>query len=309
VQRLDALADQSGVVARRQLVAAGVTDAEIRRWRRRRELVAVHPGVYADHTGPLTWQQRAWAAVLFCGRAALAGESAMRAADGPGRPGAEDGPIRVVVDRRRRVVAPRGIVVTRSFDLDARVLWNVGPPRLRYEEAAIDVALAARAELVCIGVVARAVQNRRTTAARMSEALRERKRAPRRDVLSGILDDVAQGTCSVLEHAFLVRVERPHGLPTAERQLPGRASSGVVYRDVAYGSRLVELDGRLFHDTAEQRDRDFERDLDAAVEGQHTVRLSWGQVFDRPCATAARLGRLLEVPVRPCGPGCAVGPE
>jgi hypothetical protein len=86
-------------------------------------------------------------------------------------------------------------------------------------------------------------------------------------------------------------------------------ASGFVYRDVDLVALLVELDGRLFHDTAEQRDRDFERDLDAAVGGQGTVRLTWGQVYDRPCSTAAKLSVVFEraglAPGRPCGPGCA----
>lgn len=144
----------------------------------------------------------------------------------------------------------------------------------------------------------------------MSEALHSRTRAPRRDFLVGVLDDVAQGTCSVLEHGFLALVERPHGLPSAQRQQRAGTASGVVYRDVAYGEQLLELDGRLWHDTAAQRDRDFERDLDAAVDGRGTVRLTWGQVFDRPCSTAAKVARLLArsgwPTARPCGPGCAV---
>jgi hypothetical protein len=40
-------------------------------WRR------VHRGVYASHTGDLTWLQRAWAAVLFYAPAALCNESAL----------------------------------------------------------------------------------------------------------------------------------------------------------------------------------------------------------------------------------------
>ncbi|SFB90212.1 hypothetical protein SAMN04487968_102223 [Nocardioides terrae] len=56
-----------------------------------------------------------------------------------------------------------------------------------------------------------------------------------------------------------------------------------------------ELDGRLGHDGSAARDRDLERDLDAAVDaGRTTIRIGWGQVFDRPCSTAAELGRLLQ---------------
>lgn len=58
---------------------------------------------------------------------------------------------------------------------------------------------------------------------------------------------------------------------------------------------VVELDGRLFHDAATGRDRDLERDLDTATDGRSTVRLGWGQVFERPCTTAAKVGRLLQL--------------
>ena len=319
VTDLDALlASQDGVVSRSQALAVGLAPQDLRRLVRRRDLAPLHPGVYVDHTGEPSWVQRGWAAVLACASpqglsgselsAALAGASAMRAADGPGRTGAVGGPIHVVIPRRRRVVAPPGVRVTRTFLLHDRVQWNLGPPRMRYDEAALDVALDAVDELAAIGAVARAVQGRHTTAVRLQVALASRKRAPRRMFLEGVLRDVADGTCSVLEHAFLTRVERPHGLPGAERQQRAGTATGIVYRDVVYGERLVELDGRLWHDTAEQRDRDFERDLDAAVEGRDTVRLSWGQVVGRPCSTAAKLSALLErdgwPPGRPCGGGC-----
>jgi hypothetical protein len=318
------LADQSGVISRRQAADLGLQPHDLRRLVRRRDLTQIHPGVYVDHTGDPSWLQRAWAGVLACASydsrrrletprpddlgAALAGASAMRAADGPGR--REDvGRIVVAVARDRRVVAPAGVTVVRTYDLAGRVLWNVGPPRMRYDEAALDVALETSGELDAIGVVARAVQSRHTTALRMQESLAGRTRASRRLFLQSVLADVTRGTCSVLEHEYVTRVERPHGLPVGQRQVRAGTLGGVVYRDVAVGEQLVELDGRLFHDTAEQRDRDFERDLDAAVGGQGTVRLTWGQVVDRPCTTAAKLSRVFEragwPAGRPCGTGCA----
>lgn len=318
------LAQQAGVISRRQAEGLGLAPHDLRRLVRRRDLTPLFPGVYVDHTGPPTWIQRAWAGVLFCSShetrrrldapradhlgAALYGASAMRAGDGPGR--REDaGPIQVAVARDRRVLAPAGITIVRTFDLEGRVLWNVGPPRMRYDEAALDVALATAGELDAVGAIARAVQGRHTTAERMQEALARRRRARRREFLEAVLADVASGTCSVLEHAYLTRVERPHGLPSGERQVRVGTASGVVYRDVALRERLIELDGRLFHDTAEQRDRDFERDLDAAVDGDATLRLTWGQVVDRPCSTAAKVSLVLEregwPPGRPCGSGCA----
>jgi hypothetical protein len=304
---------QSGVIARRQALASGLRPHDVRRLLRRREWAVVHPGVYVVHTGPLTWIQRAWAAVLCTWSAALARESALRAAEGPGRRDRQDDTIHVVVEHRRTVVAPPGVRVHRSRDASSRVLWNTSPPRVRYEDASLDVALDATDDLAALGVLATALQGRRTTARRILDSLGRRSRVPRRDWFLAVLRDLAEGTCSVLEHEYLVRVERPHGLPSGTRQRRARATAGIIYRDVEYAVPVVvELDGRLFHDSAGQRDRDFERDLDAAVDALQTIRLSWGQVHQRSCATAARLALVLQAqgwtgsPV-PCGPGCAVG--
>ena len=308
---MDVLRDQAGVIARRQALEAGLTSNDVRRLLRRREWVAVHPGVYVDHTGPLTWLQRAWAAVLYAWPAALCGESALRAVEGPGRR-EDSGPVQVAVSVGRQVASRPGVNVRRMAHLDDRVLWNLWPPRLRFEEAVLDVALAAPTDLDAIGVVAGACGGRRTTAVRLRDAFAARERSPRRLFLSSVLGDVAEGACSVLEHAYLTKVERVHGLPRGERQRRANATLGVVYRDVTYDDVDLDLDGRLYHESIEQRDRDLDRDLDAAVESRLPVRLGYGQVVDRSCRTAARIAVLLQArgwqgAPRPCGPLCAIG--
>lgn len=291
----DLLRLQSGVISRRQLVARGWADHQIARMLRRRLWAPVYDGIYIDHTGELTWLQQAWAAVMFSAPAALSHESALRAADGPGRRDAVDLPIHVVVERDRRLVAPDQVRLHRRRGHAKQVSWNLSPPRVRYEQAAIDVASTARSEFAVIAALAKAVQSRRTTAERLLGAMSERARMPRREWISSVLRDIDEGTCSVLEHGYLTLVERPHGLPRANRQAVGIGRVGQVYRDAAYAQPfVVELDGRLFHDTADARDRDFDRDLITLVGGQDTTRLSWGQVFDRPCWTAGQVGVLLQ---------------
>jgi hypothetical protein len=291
------LALQAGVVRRAQLLGTGLAPHDVRRLVRRRELTPVHPGVLVDHTGPLTWQQRAWAAVLHAWPAVLCHDSAVRAYDGPGRRGRDDdGPLHIAVDRTRSFTsAVPGVVTHHLADLDAKALWNLGPPRVRIEEALVDVAAEASDEFRAIASLADAVQARRTTADRLAAALAGRSRIARRAFLDAVLTDIAAGTCSVLEHGYLTRVERPHGLPRAGRQV--RASSrGPVYRDVVYHQQrhVVELDGRAFHDSAGSRDADLDRDLVAAVGGHSTSRIGWGQVFARGCRTAWLLGRVLQ---------------
>ncbi len=306
------LSVQSGVISRRQLHGTGERPADIERRLRRRELVRLLPGVYVEHTGDPTWLQRAWAGVLYYEPAALAHESALRAAIGPGWRGyAETAPVHIAVEEDRHVKVWEGYRLRRLVDLDAKVQWNRAPPRLRIEEAGIDVAAERDTEFGAVEVLSRLCQGRHTTAARLLGSLESRSRLRRRTWLRGVLTDIADGTCSVLEHGYLHRVERRHGLPRPDRQRAAWADRGPIYRDVDYNEfgLVVELDGRLFHDTAAQRDRDLDRDLDASIDARLTVRLGWGQVFDRPCRTAAQLELLLHSRgwsgmARTCGPDC-----
>jgi hypothetical protein len=291
----DLLSLQSGVIARHQLTERGVPPHELERALRRRDLIRVHDGVFLDHTGTPTWLQRAWIGVLIAWPAALAGDSALRAADGPGKSGRDDAVIVVAVAKDRKVRLPSGYRLERTAHLDDRAMWNTSPPRIRVEEAMLDVASRAADDYAAISALADAIQARRTTASRIRERLDARSRVHRRDFLRGVLTDLDRGTCSVLEHGYLDRVERPHGLPSASRQVRD-STNGPIYRDVVYLGldQVVELDGRLWHDSASARDSDLDRDLDAAVDRLNTVRVGWGQVFDRPCTTAARVGVLLQ---------------
>ena len=293
VERL--IKDQDGLISRPQAITGGLAPHDIERRLRRCEWARVHEGVFIDHTGELTWQQRAWAAVLWAWPAALSHDSALRALDGPGKKGRDDGLIHVAVAAERRVVEPDGVRVHRMTHFAERVQWNNHPPRIRFEQAVIDTAADASTDQDAIAVLADAVNARRTTARRLGEALAGRARIPRREWLAGILEDVEAGTCSVLEQGSLARVERPHGLPLGARQVPSRAEGRQMFRDVEYADHrvIVELDGRLGHSSTEDRDRDFDRDLAAAADGKRTLRISYGQVFDRPCATAVRIATVL----------------
>ncbi|GAB7002691.1 hypothetical protein JCM18899A_01620 [Nocardioides sp. AN3] len=298
--RLDeVLEQQDGVISRRQVLACGFTVNDIRRRVRRREWAATgHPAVYVSHTGALTWRQRAWAAVLYAWPAALTGDSALRLAEGPGRRDRnDDGPIQIAVDRKRSVARREGILIRRLSRFAGRVQWNTSPPRVRLEEALLGLAESASTEHTAIGRLTDAVNARLTTPDRLLDTLSSRARIARRDFLADALTDVRDGTCSVLERGYLVDIERAHGLPQPHRQAPtGVGRPG--FRDVDYPGFgvVVELDGRLGHDGSMARDRDLERDLDAVVAaGRVTVRLGWGQVFDRPCSTAGKVGALLQL--------------
>jgi hypothetical protein len=258
---------------------------------RRRELAVVHPGVYVNHTGLLSWNQRAWAAVLHYWPAALARESALPSPL-PGEP------IQVAVATTRNVKRVPGVVVRRTADFDARVRWMRSPPRVAIEHAVIDVAAQKSDRLARFHVLAKACQGRETTAALITTTLSGRRRVPDRTFLVDLLADLAEGACSVLEREYL-ELERHHGLPGADdrRQRPAEVNGRKAYRDVDHGEFgcVVELDGRPFHDTSQARDKDFERDLDAAVgDDLRSVRLTYGQVLRNGCRTVRKVATLLE---------------
>jgi hypothetical protein len=309
----DLLSRQEGVLARRQVEAAGLQRHDIARLLRRREWVRTLPGIYVDHTGEPTWSQRAWMGVLVAEPAALAGTAALRAVTGPGPRYDETVPIEIAVDVARHLPQHSGFNLARMAHLSERVQWTASPPRVRFEHAALDVAQRATNHFALVAHLADVCQSRCTTADRLLQVLEVRPRMSRRRFLGDVLTDIANGTCSVLEHGYLTKIERPHGLPTGSRQPSERHEGTVVYRDDDYAAyrRLVELDGTLFHNSATQRDRDLDRDLDAACEDRLTVRLGWGQVYGRPCRTTVRIARFLRgggwsgVPT-PCGPGCPV---
>ncbi len=284
------LSIQDGTISRRQLVAVGAEQYDIERMLRRRDLTRVHLGVYVDHTGELSWVQRAWVALHHYWPAALSHQSALPTPD-------ETAAIQVAVDVTRRVAPVAGVLVHRKRHFDTQVNWLKSPPRIRIEHAALDAAASAVNELAAVHVLAAACQSRETTGRKLGVALAARRRLPRAALLRCIVRDLELGACSVLEQRYLDKVERAHHLPVGERQVRGVTAGRTAWRDLVYAEfkTIVELDGKAFHDTARQRDSDFERDLEAAVEGGWlTVRLTYGQVLRTGCRTAERVGTLLQ---------------
>lgn len=301
------LFQRDGVVTHAELRAAGLTRSDIDRLLRANSLRRVHRLVYIDHTGPLKPDQRVWAAVLALAPAVVCGRTLITP-----DPIAEL--IDVAVDWSRRVCVPDGVRLHRVRGLDAVAQWKTSPPRMRREDAVLMLVDEAPTELDVVRLLTDAARDRNIGVERLRAAERRRTRLRRRAFVRALLEEIAGGVQSVLEYGYLTRVERAHGLPAASRQVLRKTPGGKQYRDVEYDAYgfVVELDGRLNHDSFAAESRDADRDLDDQVSGRAVARLRWRQVFGTPCQTAGRIASLLrrrgwQGTATPCSPSCPLG--
>lgn len=312
----DLAADQAGVVTRAQLLELGLTrgaiDARVtgQRWAR------LHPGVFITFTGPVPDTARTWAALLAAGDdAALGGRTALwlwGVIDAP------EAVVTVCIPATRRAVTPSGTRILRRCRLREQVHPVAMPRRLRLEEALLDVTDEVDGEAEVVGLVLRATSSRRTTAARVLEALGRRRQHRHRALLGELLAEVVEGVQSPLERRYRRGVERAHGLPRGEYNAGERAvgRSGARrtrYRDVRYRRWrvVVELDGREAHPLW-SRHQDRGRDNSATVAGERVLVYGWHEAVVESCQVAVEVVRVLwsqgwRGTPRPCRDGCPVG--
>lgn len=296
---------QDGVVGYEQLVDGGWSWNDVRRSERRKELVRVHPRVEVDHTGPLTSPQRAWAAVLHAAPAALCLASAWDLS--------APGPVHLAIDSTRRIARLKDVEYHPVAGLARRIRPHTNPPRLTFEENLLLAIRLAKDEEEIVALLAAHVGRRGLTAASLRQVVGRQRRLSRRLLLLRLLDDIENGTESVLEHGYLTRVERPHRLPVPVRQAVSRVGGRVERRDIEYPGfdLVIELDGQLNHDSWRAGNRDAARDLADLTKGRIVLRLRWRQVMVESCLTAGAVGGILQrrgwdgAPV-PCSPSCAV---
>jgi very-short-patch-repair endonuclease len=303
---------QSGVIGREQALRAGlrrdVIDGLVRtgRWQR------MQSGVYATFSGEPNRDARLWAIVLRAGPGAVLSHRTAAALYGlipdPGDP------VHLILPRARNPRRIPGVVVHR---LDrAAVVRHPAllPPRTRVEETVLDLVTTAITSDEAFGWVFRATGQQLTTAGRLRAAAAARPTMRWRLPLSQCLNDMADGVRSNLEHRYVLSVERPHGLPTAERQVRIVRDGRARYLDNLYRPQLVcvELDGRAAHPPGE-RWRDYRRDNIGATDGIITLRYGWSDVTGQPCRVAAQVAAVLTQRgwtgrPRRCGAACAVRP-
>jgi predicted transcriptional regulator of viral defense system len=299
---------QRGMITRRQALNAGLTRSAIGarigtgRWQR------IYPGVLATFSGEAGREALLWAAVLRAGPGAALSHETAAELHGLARKPAQL--IHLTVPADRRVEPVPGLAIHRSARIAQARHPCQEPPRTRIEETVLDLADTARTFDDALSWACAACGGRLTTPQRIAAAMNRRAKLRYRNALRLALDDITAGAHTILEHRYLHDVERPHGLPRAERQVRVVRGGRSQYRDALYRKYLVETDGRVAH-PAEGRWRDVHRDNAAAAVGITTLRYSWSDVTTRPCAVAAEVGAALAQrgwpgPLRPCGPGCTL---
>lgn len=303
------LSAQDGVVHRRQAVAAGLSDDEIRHRVRRGSWRAIYPGVYATFTGPPTFTARVWAALLHAGPPAMA--SHLTAARLQGLADEDPDVIQISVPNGHRVTSQPGLRVhhPRAWTLRRRPSASI--PQTRVEDTVLDLIGLTRDPTDVIRWVLRACQRRLTTPARLRAAAGRRRRLRHRALFHDLTAEVAHGVASPLERRYRSRVEIAHGLPKAQRGEAWLGPDGLRrYFDVRYRSWRVriELEGLAFH-PVERGWVDHARDNAAVLQGDVVLRYGWRAVSVEACSVAAQVGAVLTLRgwpggIKPCGPTC-----
>ena len=221
------------------------------RWRQ------IHPGVYATFTGIPSRGARLWAAVLSAGPGAvLSHETAAelhRLIDKPTEPIHVTVPVAAPGRSGRRGqplpvgAGGRGFAATQY------------PPRTKIEETVLDLTqTAATFDDVC-GWVTRAFARDLTDEERLRAAMMARTRLRWRADLHELIVAAAGGDHSVLEFRYHRDVERAHGLPEPDRQVPfttpaGRQRApGPCVREIRRGGRARRAAGASGREPAEER--------------------------------------------------------
>lgn len=324
---------QNGVFAGWQAPTVGLSPAVIDARLRRGRWRPLYRGVYATYTGPVPREGVVWAGLLRAGPGAVLSHHTAAELDGLTDRPSRTTHVSVGPGKRVRVSEaelqgslPR-IMVHRAARLDAIRHPARTPPRTRIEDTVLDLAELSAHFDDAFSWLSRGCGRRLVTPPMLRGALIMRSRMRWRDEILAALLIIEDGVQSNLEYRYVRDVERAHGLPEAKRQARVAADSGHLagsrhlagsghlrsrYLDNLYEAFgvAVELDGSAYH-LVEDRWRDIRRDNLNATSGIVTLRFSWTDVSQRPCAVAADVigalrrrgwsGRAAQ-----CGLGCMI---
>ena len=301
------LAVQDGLLHRRQARAAGVTRSALtHRLRPDGPWHVVAPGVVATFTGGLTNRQRCRAALLYVenGAAHATGDiallGAMTACSLHGLsalPSSLRAGVQVLADARVRRRAPGpGIAIKRTTRLPLPQ-WREGLAVVPLSRAVVDACRLMRRAGDIRGLVAEAVQTRRTTVDRLAAEIRAGESAGTAG-LALALEEVGWGAGSVPEME-IARDLRRSALPPAKWNVALLAQDGswLATPDAWWreANTVLEIDSYRWHLSPADAERTMARRERLTRHGLLVVQISPAQYREDPLGFRARLAETLAV--------------
>ena len=275
-----------GVVARRELLDAGVTEGQIRQRLRTGALLWEYRGVYrVGHRAPSAGAAYA-AAVKACGEGALLSGLAAAYLHGLLR-GRAAPPPEVTAPTRRRI---EGVSTRHSRYVDPReaTSWK-GIPVTTVPRTLVDLAAVLSFDELTLACHEAGVRHR-TTPAGVESVLERSPRSRGAGNLRRILRGEARVTLSRLEKRFLLLL-RKVGLPLPRTNRP--AGGRRVDCRWAEQRLTVELDSYRYHHSRHAWEQDRRREREAYARGDQFRRYTWGDVFEGPEPMLRELAALL----------------
>lgn len=278
-------AGQHGVVTRGQLVGAGLSQDQIKRWIKQGLLHRVHRGVFRlGHRAPSV-DAAYLAAVLACGQGARlcvhAAAHVYSIVKGQPPP-----PEVLAVGERRHP----GVIVHRPREIGVRDTTTYrGIPITTVPRTLVDLAASlSLGELAEAGHHAEVLH--RVRPAHIEAVLDRRPNAPGAANVRLIFAGDAVILLSRLEREFVALLRR-NGLPLPLTNRP----AGGRHVDCRWPDRrlTVELDSYTFHHTRHAWERDQRRAREAYARGDEFRRYTYGDVVEQPEAVLFELAPLL----------------
>ena len=283
---------QTGVLARRQLRALGVTESNVRHHLRVGRWAERTPTVLTATTGPLSWEQRLWVAVLHGGPRAVLG--ALTSGELHGLRGWHRDEITVVVNDQHVPPPLPGVKFFRSRrPYPIWVAGHLAIPTMRLEQAVLLFAAYSCELRTGQGAIAATVQQRLATPQRYAEAVDALPPLRRSRHFRRLIGDLAGGAQSVAE-IDVRRACRRAGVALPRRQQvrtdrSGRRRYTDCEWDLPDGRLLVlEVDGAFHLDVATYAD-DMRRQRRLTVPGRVIVRCTAVELRDEPHQVMADL--------------------
>ncbi|MBN8867351.1 MAG: type IV toxin-antitoxin system AbiEi family antitoxin domain-containing protein [Solirubrobacterales bacterium] len=283
---------QHGMVARRQLLALGLSDRQVFLRTESERLVQVRRGVYALGHRELTRAAIWMSAVLVCGIDSVLSHRSAAALWGILE---WNGPVEVLsptAGRRRGRQEPGSLrppLVRKPWNLDSTHVTRVdGIPVTTLARTLVDLAAVLNEAQLSRALNEASVKKlldvddlRRV----VGESVGRKGIATLRDLVERRHPLVAR-TRSELEARFLLLLGR---IRFPEPQVNVMVAGCEVDFYWPEFELIVELDGRQFHDTPRGFEEDRERTARLELAGKRVLRLTWDMVTNRPAATESKL--------------------